>query len=118
MRTIKFRAWDPLNKYFVFCEFNKIHTVIVSDLYLEGYVQQFTGLLDKNGKEIYEGDIVFDEDGEFSKTCKIEWNNESASFIGISIDDDGGFTMEEIDGEIIGNIYENPELLSLNLTEK
>ena len=78
------------------------------------FIVQGTGIKDKKNKEIFEGDIVFDEDGEFSKTCKIEWNNESASFIGISIDDDGGFTMEEIDGEIIGNIYENPNLLSPN----
>lgn len=78
------------------------------------FIVQSTGIKDRKSKEIFEGDIVFDEDGEFSKTCKIEWNNESASFVGISIDDDGGFTMEEIDGEIIGNIYENPELLTPN----
>lgn len=113
MRQIKFRAWtntemttsdkyESMSEFWYDCKDCKI--------------MQFTGLLDKNGKEIYEGDIVFDEDGEFSKTCKIEWHNENAQFVGVDIDGLGGFQMEEIDGEIIGNIYENPELLSNQTT--
>lgn len=75
------------------------------------FIVQGTGIKDKKGKEIYEGDIVFDEDGEFTKTCKIEWDEIGAKFFGIAIEDDDSYEMQEIDGEIIGNIYENPELL-------
>ncbi len=68
-------------------------------------VGQYTGLLDKNGKEIYEGDIVKWSD----KIYKIEWHDRMA-----------GFVMQhnlierpdiEFESEIIGNIYENPELI-------
>lgn len=72
---------------------------------------EFTGLKDKNGKEIYEGDVVFDEDGEYSKTCSIQWDEINARFFGIAIEDGDSYEMQEIDGEIISNIYENPELL-------
>lgn len=98
MRTIKFRAWDEENGMYPveMLHFNKdgIHAPYVKE------VMQYTGLKDRNGKEIYEGDVVGDtfagvpelvtfEDGRFS-TKK-------------------GFDLAKV--EILGNIYENPELL-------
>ena len=70
---------------------------------------QFTGLSDKNGKEIYEGDIlrikgigegiiVFDK-----KKARFMWNDNAKENWGIENNDEFN--------EIIGNIYENPELL-------
>lgn len=72
-------------------------------------LMQCTGLKDKNGKLIYEGDICITDDGE---TAIIEWNNYNAIF-GVIIEG-GLYTFDnffESDLEIIGNIYENPELL-------
>ena len=60
MRTIKFRAWDSLHKvYRDHQDPQTIQAVIFGNDY-DGrvIVEQFTGLLDKNGKEIYEGDIL------------------------------------------------------------
>lgn len=76
-------------------------------------VGQYTGLTDKNGKKIFEGDIIerfwFGE----KHTYQIDYDNNIASFIGKDI---YGFKFTSFDYdacefEIIGNIYDNPELL-------
>ncbi len=79
-------------------------------------VMQFTGLLDKNGKEIYEGDIIEAEDPRFeSGVYKYEIVFTDNAFGGN--DHQGGFfplhewTLNEKEIGVIGNIYKNPELL-------
>jgi len=107
-REIKFRAWDGQVMYG--------HTYIQSCWTLEdlcrinpsdGFkIMQYTGLKDKNGKEIYEGDILdLPVDGEFS-LCEITFTVDR-DFNGWEI------TPQHVqDGaEVIGNIHENPELL-------
>lgn len=75
-------------------------------------VMQFTGLKDKNGKEIYEGDICKWPSNHLSK---IEWNNKRACFNAVGITQSrgvsrGGIVPTHI--EVIGNIYQHPELLN------
>ena len=68
---------------------------------------QFTNLKDKNGKEIYEGDIAI-VDG---RRTKVVWRNNQACFSFQWETDDHHFNSIDYDAEVIGNVYESPELL-------
>lgn len=74
-------------------------------------VGEYTGLRDKNGRKIFEGDIV-DILTENEEIGVIKWDNDTARFV---IESDGFFSDFDnyygTDLEIIGNIYDNPELL-------
>lgn len=119
MREIKFRAWDgeemtydrkvlvwtnsppytELNPLFDF-EMKKI-------LFL-----QYTGLKDKNGKEIYEGDILEGTANNFRiSNWKVYWNKDMGKW-GIESRIKIGLTFKISQKlKLVGNIYENPELL-------
>ena len=77
-------------------------------------VGQYTGLCDKNGKKIFEGDIVAIERG-WNETVKyhVFFDPQICGFIGDSINYIGFTTFgdDEINMEVIGNIHDNPELL-------
>jgi len=132
MRTIKFRGFNPATQEIVSWEGMQGWTM--GGLQSPN-IMQFTGLLDKNGKEIYEGDIVRilytdwasqsdysipleEYKKSISKIGKIEWNEDAYWCLNFGKsgygDDDIGGLHEGPHGEkeIIGNIYENPELLS------
>ena len=125
-REIKFRAWDD--------DFKVMHPLLtineISEIRRSGngfgavamnfnwdqlLWLQFTGLHDKNGKEIYEGDIIKTNWGYlykvvFSKGCFYgEYINETPA---------NPFTEDDINIfhdsviEIVGNLYENPELIN------
>lgn len=90
------------------------------ETYNGAVLMQSTGLKDKNGKEIYEGDIVKYKYGVNTFTEAVTYNKDFAGF-GL-VDDDGyggtvftfGELAEDVDFsslEVAGNIYENPELL-------
>jgi hypothetical protein len=106
-REIKFRAWDMDNKI-MSKPFGLMHgEELLSDMHI---IMQYTCLKDKNGKEIYEGDIVrVDNEDHGPEIRLVEWlvgnvcEGESAGFTIISGD--------VYEYEVIGNIYEHPELL-------
>jgi len=121
MREIKFRYWDLLDgklKY-VTPQYQSITSVDVGGQYItipldDIELMQYTGLKDKNGVEIYEGDILSRENN-YENNCTIKWDNESCGFTINYIYYDEIYDMCEFwdDFEIIGNIHENHELLEV-----
>jgi uncharacterized phage protein (TIGR01671 family) len=118
MREIRFRAWDKHNKRFV-NQLDLINPEVMTIRITEqgfrflneneswNMFEQYTGLKDKNDKEVYEGDIISD----------------SGKILGEVIFDGGSFCIYDLntrkpellesydhEPEIIGNIHENPEL--------
>lgn len=131
-REIKFRAWDEFYNKFTYsddCRFLSYFWGIVEGGRASSRnvpVMQFTGLKDKNGKEIYEGDVVhvietvriLPSPGEIATREQldfigvIEWDSEGADYnIDSKKDDLRGLGVAGQEYEIVGNIYENPELL-------
>ena len=83
------------------------------DIYLhEVKIMQFTGLHDKSGTEIYEGDILQDKR---KRKFKVTWNNDIGSWVNSPREDSKSYPCFNIgtvkDLEIIGDIHNNPELL-------
>lgn len=132
MKEIKFRAWDKEKKVMQFVgaiDWDSSEKIMscnteTSKLYVpfgepDFELMQFTGLTDKQGKEIYEGDIV-----EWEEQTPIDYNCSEYKKVnitgGIIWDNDRlGFLIENFSGKMkiprevenIGNIYENPYLL-------
>ncbi len=130
MREIKFRAWDGIrmtDSGIMYNNSNRTLEVIKGSI-----LMQYTGLKDKNGVEIYEGDVIhYDEDvksliggkishsGEVKQvTALIVWSSHFACFKARfkSVDSNSmkqvvisPHKLEKI--EVIGNIHENPDLL-------
>nr|DAV27943.1 MAG TPA: YopX protein [Caudoviricetes sp.] len=123
MREIKFRAWDRFKQRWSNYKIND-DTVYFMDKntgvwygsynkrYKDFNLMQYTGLKDMRGKEIYEGDVLFESFGE--RYYKVVFENGSfrAEFEG----DFEEYSFDLIDVvaqgcEVVGNIYENPELI-------
>ena len=110
-REIKFRVYDSISK--MIHQWFRVKKVGISAFDLEHYtLMQYTGIKDKYGVEIYEGDIVTYHP---SKMFVVLY--QPGSFTAHRIKKDGslqksGYLLIELTNlEVIGNIYENPELL-------
>lgn len=133
MREIEFRIWSAENKYFInsysvnfgFALAEYITSSVGlnrQDFEQKFTLQQFTGLRDKNGKKIYEGDIVKYlikyNDREVQYECVREVKFNKGSFYPIPVDDivdgDEWYSTYYENYEVIGNIFETPELLCAN----
>lgn len=120
MRELKFRTWDLLAEEMIGWEhWNKENAFyFLNSNGSSVFTMQYTGLTDRNGKEIYEGDIVkiTHEYGEY-EVYRIEYQAQDDypafdTVPNINCDSNGlSHAMAVCEIEIIGNIYEHPQLL-------
>lgn len=135
MRVIKFRLWDVKGKAMFavdeLCFFDQNISEVGTDHdhyfeedFTEGLavLMQFTGLKDKHGKEIYEGDVVARQSTKGnSLLVVIEYSEKGACFMGRDMAKEGIalplfysipiWKKEGFEIELLGNIYEHPDLL-------
>jgi hypothetical protein len=113
-RLIKFRSYNKVKKAFIFSDWKygeiSFWEEVCNDFAKEYHpAQQFTGLYDSKGVEVYEGDIVIPVNIDDRTPYEIKWRDDLYMIVGVGPD---WLCLEEFKGcEIIGNIYQNPELL-------
>lgn len=125
MREIKFRAWHKMYKKMLYFELGELNDSMITKIddgwYLEDCaIMQYTGLHDKNGLQIYEGDIVSWEGGMAPGYTKpkpeiVQWHEGLCGFEPFCFYDshcDGVPHADDYGGyEVIGNIWEQKHLI-------
>ena len=113
MREIKFRAWNEKKSMIFSPDLNDHDGAvrwfhILEDEFYDGetVLMQFTGLKDKNGKEFYEGDVLefTDIEGSIGDRVEVEYDFKKLASLAARIP-----LWQKV--EVIGNIYENKDLL-------
>ena len=138
MREIKFRAWDKIEKQM--CPVTRVifrqptgYDFINVRIKWNGKIidqggfigkdntyilMQYIGAKDKNGVEIYEGDIIRHQSGKYGTDFEIKWSPILCGFTAMQIE--SGHPSPQLNQgtmsyfEVVGNIYENPELVESN----
>lgn len=123
MREIKFKAWHNINKKFISFYESDLKMHENGQIYAGGMnvtdritLLQYTGLKDCNGTEIYEGDIV--QPNDINGVLYVDWyqaESRYAAYYPRTINGIRNYTLALYHPdtlEVIGNIYENPDLLN------
>lgn len=128
MRSLKFRAWDTEQEEWIITTALEVFSFSgeLSSVYdarnEHTVIQQFTGVEDSNGKEIYEGDIIKDswkENQPYGYSPE-EWSEEEMIFV-VKFEapaftfpnhNNSQNCLEDFRRKVIGNIFENPDLIS------
>lgn len=115
MREIKFRAWDKENGEMI--PWNRLlkglnlRNVFMKPEMCGLILMQSTGLVDKRGNQIFEGDIYRYEyltgSGVEYRNSVVEWETTEVAYEGVF----HGYELNNYEIEVIGNVFENPELL-------
>lgn len=127
MKETRFRAWDKENNTMLTWEQLKSEADFSWFIDEDLVFMQYTGVKDKRGVEIFDGDILTTEqypyqvEGEYNYHGVVEWDKESAGYIVVKyvvnplisgISNGMADRFEEVDGfEVIGNIYQNKDLI-------
>jgi uncharacterized phage protein (TIGR01671 family) len=116
MRKLKFRVWLTFSRQFKYFDIYE-----GTNSGIPGIIQQFTGLIDKNGKDVYEGDFITfscDYTIDSSDVDVVQWGNQEVFYD----EEYAGFyfgrklQFQILDKimpetiEVVGNIFENPDL--------
>jgi len=126
MREIKFRAWDKRLNEMVYSNKEDVFYIntkgamfmyavpksesgLKTEYVIDYEIMQFTGLKDSKEKDIYEGDIIYVAG---LGNCLVSWDKSDACWLFKQPESSYGYQdiLEDIE-RIVGNIYDNPELL-------
>ena len=120
MRKIKFRGWHTEGKEMVYMHQLPLHSRypkrsladVFSNLHMNWVLMQYSGVKDKEGAEIFEGDIIKTGDNKFRGVVEYESHCYHINRYQHGVKMASGINMYYSGIQVIGNIYENKDLLN------